>query len=68
MSLHLSTVVITLYYIIHTSTIYCFINILLYNKLHRLTKSTVFTLAPFERASFTPNKSPFLVDSIKLSF
>ena len=47
----------------------CFINILLYNKLSRLTtKFTVFTLAPFERASFTPNKFPFLVDSIKLSF
>ena len=46
----------------------CFINILLYNKLSRLTESTAFTLAPLERASFTPNKIPILADSIKLLF
>ena len=46
----------------------CFINILLYNKLSRLTKFIVFTLAPFERALFTPSKFPFLADSIKLLF
>ena len=46
----------------------CFINILLYKKLSRLTESTVFTLAPIERAIFTPNKSPFLADLIKTLF
>ena len=51
--------------IIQTS---CLINIFLYNKLTRLTLSVAFTLAPLERASFTPDKFPSLADSIKLSF
>ena len=46
----------------------CLINILLYNKLTRLTESVAFTLAPLERASFTPDKFPLKADSNKLLF
>ena len=33
----------------------------------RLTKDTAFTLAPIKRALFTPDKSPFIADSRRLS-
>ena len=32
------------------------------------TRSVAFTMTPLERGYFTPDKSPFLTDSIKLSF
>ena len=56
------------FFILKAISTSCFIHILLFDKFSKLTKFVAFTLAPFKRASLSPDKLPAAAVSIRLSF